>query len=620
MASRSYTHTGQRVPRTGHEDVMIPNTAGGFTYKVDDKELLERIMVLGTASNTYYSTAQKLTSDAIDAVNRIIGAGNGQLVVDVVRDIYETGRAPKQDPTFFVLALLTQSTVPIDVRKQALGLIASLRTFSQLYSVEEMRKQLGSGKKQFGRGMRNSILSLVKAHGGKRFAYQATKYRSRGGWSIDDFIKLAHVPSRELTPEGQAVLVYLIKGVEAFEIFVETLALTPEVTQVRDYLRAVEAVKVDTCSVATAIELVHKYNLPREVLNTKLLTDRLVWDALLFSTSVGEGGKVVRRVTMPITALIRNLGVMTQRGVFDDSTVTATVVAHILNESVLRAGRVHPVALLTAKLTYDLGHGLKGKLSWTVNREISNALEEGFYVAFRNVQGTGKRVLHAIDCSGSMTWAGSCGTSSLLTASQAVACLVMEAVRREDRYAKEMAAKGTPVDYVQDVMLFDTRGRMVTITPTDKLADVLRKIADGSHGGTDCAVPMLNALRDNKKYDLFIVYTDNETYYGSVHPSEALDRYNAAYPELNARLVVVATTPTTNTIGYCGGGWGGGYRDAFAPHRGVVNPGCLNIAGFDLNAPTLIRNFALGSLGTATSATESSGTDGDDFELVEADE
>jgi 60 kDa SS-A/Ro ribonucleoprotein len=50
-------------------------------------------------------------------------------------------------------------------------------------------------------------------------------------------------------------------------------------------------------------------------------------------------------------------------------------------------------------------------------------------------------------------------------------------------------------------------------------------------------------------YDAFIIYTDNETWYGNIHPSEALDNYRSA-TGIDAKMIVVATTPTSNSIGY----------------------------------------------------------------------
>lgn len=610
--SKSVQRSGQMAPRAGHETIMQQNSAGGYTYVVSDKELLERILILGTNANTYYANATKLTVDAIDSIKRMITEGKGQLVVDVVNDIYESGRAPRQDATFFVLALVTQSNVPADVKKSALDVVAKIRTFSQLYQWENNRKLIAGGKKGFGRSVRKSMLTMIKSKTGQQFAYQATKYRSRKcgeeTWSIDDIIKCSHIPSRELSEDGQLTLVYLIKGMQKCEEdFAKLSNPTAGSIATMQYLRAVEAVKSENCTVDTAIQLIRQHKLPREVLNTSLLASPQVWNALLFTTTVATGGQVTHRITMPITALFRNLGVMTQRGIFDDQNISNLVSQHITNEQILRAGRVHPLAVLVAKLTYDLGRGIKGKLTWPVNKIISDALETAFYTAFGTVEGTGKRVLHAVDCSGSMTMpiAG----APYISSCQAVSTLVMESVRRETLHAAKLAEKGTPIPYVQDTMLFNSTGTMVNITSTMKLADVMKLVQMNNFGSTDCAQPMIKALDLYKKsggksglYDLFVVYTDNETYYSphGKHPSECLDDY-IKETGIDAKLVVYATTPTQNTIGY------NNPRDVLVPKPGIDVTRTLNIAGFDLHSSSLIRNFAMGSLGNVINGEEDDG-------------
>lgn len=44
-------------------------------------------------------------------------------------------------------------------------------------------------------------------------------------------------------------------------------------------------------------------------------------------------------------------------------------------------------------------------------------------------------------------------------------------------------------------------------------------------GGTDCALPMIHAKQKKLEVDVFIVYTDSETWYGKIHPTEALKQY-----------------------------------------------------------------------------------------------
>lgn len=94
-------------------------------------------------------------------------------------------------------------------------------------------------------------------------------------------------------------------------------------------------------------------------------------------------------------------------------------------------------------------------------------------------------------------------------------------------------------------------------------------------GGTDCALPMLYAKKKKLEVDIFIVYTDNETWFGKVHPSEALKQYRKA-SGLPSKLIVCGMASNEFTI-------------ADPNDRGM-----LDMAGFDSAAPEVIHNFALG--------------------------
>lgn len=616
--------TGQQDPRQGHEKIMIKNAAGGMTYEVSDEELIDRILILGTNANTYYSSATKLTTDSINSIQRMISEGKGNMIYEHLKSVYETGRAPKQDPTFFVMALLTQSNVPIDVKKNALLLVSSLRTFSQLYMWEGMRKQLAGGKKGFGRSVRNAILQLFKNKTGMQLVYQGTKYQSRKygdeSWSIADIISCAHIPSKTLTPDAQIAIAYMINGISGASKIMDKFKSTEHelaCDEIMKYLHAVELVKSEYGgSIDDVVQLIRQHHLPREVLNTSLLNNITVWKSLLFKTHMNSNGNMSYQILMPITALIRNLGVMSAKGLFNESEITNAVIKHLTNKNVLKKGRVHPVALLVAKLTYQTGRGIKGKLNWQVNAQISSALEDAFYISFQCIDGTGKRILHAVDCSGSMT----CATCAVphITACQAVGTLMLEAVKREHNYHTKKIEAGEKSEYVQDVMLFNNKGSFVNVTHQMRLNEVMQTIQDRNFGATDCAQPMIRALaeynksKQNKgKYDLFIIYTDNQTYYGNVHPSEALDKYRKA-TNIDAKMIVIATTPTSNSIGY-GGSCFNSCSNSILDEKNKKNntPLALNIVGFDLNAPALIKNFSTGSNECDTNENEN------DYDLVD---
>lgn len=86
---------------------------------------------------------------------------------------------------------------------------------------------------------------------------------------------------------------------------------------------------------------------------------------------------------------------------------------------------------------------------------------------------------------------------------------------------------------------------------------------------------MRYATANNIAVDMFVVYTDNETWAGHVHPFQALRDYRARVNP-NARLAVVGMTATNFTI------------------ADPTDAGMLDVAGFDTAVPNLLSDFARG--------------------------
>src|SRR5690606_36076582 len=156
---------------------------------------------------------------------------------------------------------------------------------------------------------------------------------------------------------------------------------------------------------------------------------------------------------------------------------------------------------------------------------VIDALDAAFYLAFKNVTPTGKRILHAIDVSTSMTWETLMGVPGLdaRTAAAALA-LVNTSV---ERHALNLA--------------FSHRLVPLKISPRQRLDDVIDTIHNVDMGATDCALPMLHALEKGLEVDAFVVLTDNETWHGDTHPMEALKRYRQR-TGIDAKLIVIGMT------------------------------------------------------------------------------
>jgi 60 kDa SS-A/Ro ribonucleoprotein len=128
--------------------------------------------------------------------------------------------------------------------------------------------------------------------------------------------------------------------------------------------------------------------------------------------------------------------------------------------------------------------------------------------------------------------------------------------------------------------MWDFRDQGLTplaISPRQRLDDVVKTVSDLPFGGTDCALPMLYAQAHELEIDTFAIYTDSETWAGSIHPAQALQDYRQA-SGIAARLVVVGMVSNGFSI------------------ADPADPGMLDVVGFDTATPQLISDFARGAL------------------------
>ena len=90
---------------------QVPNSAGGFAWPVTDWTRLERFLILGSATNSYYASAKDLTNQSVDAILRCL-TEDGPRVVQMAVDVSQAGRAPSNDEAIYVLALAASFTSP----------------------------------------------------------------------------------------------------------------------------------------------------------------------------------------------------------------------------------------------------------------------------------------------------------------------------------------------------------------------------------------------------------------------------------------------------------------------------------------------------------------------------
>ncbi len=524
LTKRNQTPQSQPIPGSA----QVRNSAGGYSFAVTDWTRLDRFLILGSENGSFYASEKTLTAENASAVIRCIKADGLRTVARIV-EISEAGRAPKNDPAILALALASVHGDLPTRRAVTEALPRVCRIGTHLFHFAAYVDAL----RGWGRGLRRAVANWYTESPAADVAFQAVKYQSRDGWSHRDLLRLSH----PVAPSTDHNIVYnwITKGWP--EVGAE-----PHPVEAARVIWAMERAR--TADKPELLKLIADYRLPREVLPTTWLNDPDVWAAML--------------PHLGLTALLRNLGNLSKIGLLapgNDSTVDF-VTSALTSDKALKRARIHPIAVLAAMLTYQSGHGVRGKGEWVPVQRVVDALDSAFYKSFGAVEPTGKRLVLALDVSGSMGSGQVAGVPGLTPRIGSAAMALITAATESHHH----------------IMGFSHTLVEVGISPRQRLDDAVKTVAAIPMGGTDCALPMVWALENKVQADAFVIYTDSETWFGKIHPTEALRQYRDKMG-IAAKLIVVGMVSNNFTIA--------------DPEDG----GMLDVVGFDTATPGVISDF-----------------------------
>jgi len=523
---------------------QVENNAFGYVFSVTPLQQLRRFLILGSSGGTYYVGEKKLTKDNTkNIVGLFSNDTTGIKAVDTIVEYSFDGRCPKNDPALFALAIAASS--PSDkIRSYALqnlNKVARIGThlFTFISFCDEMRG--------WGKGLQKALARWYD-NKGDNLAFQVCKYPQRKvegclPWSHYDVLRKIHM--KPSSTQMEQIFKYVVKGKDGFNA-TEWDALKSD--KALQYIWAHETAKAAQ-SEKELLPLIKNYKLVRESIPNQFFGKNVFAELLPH---------------MGMTAMIRNLNRMTECGLVKDlSKETSFIVAKLNDEAALQKARIHPFNVLVAQRQYMCGQSRN--LTWEPVQQIVDALEDAFYKSFKFVQPTGKRFLLGLDVSGSMGspingYNGGMYQSpaGVLSCAEAAAAMSMTTARTEK---------------VSKIMGFAERFKDLGISAKHTLEEVLRKTTNQNFGGTDCSLPMTWALRNKIEVDVFIIYTDNETWSGNIQPFEALKQYRKKMG-IDAKLIVTAFFGTNFTI------------------ADPSDNGMLDIVGMDASAPQIIYDFA----------------------------
>ena len=231
----------------------------------------------------------------------------------------------------------------------------------------------------------------------------------------------------------------------------------------------------------------------------------------------------------------------------------------------------HAIHALAALESYRAGQSRRALRDWEPEPARLAELEARFYAAIPAVVPTGARTLMAIDVSGSMEIgqvAGVPGLTPRLTT--AALALVASATEKQHGF---VAFTRAPLGYGGRFGGGASGLTPVAIPAEARVEQIVYQLARMPFGGVDCALPMRWALEQHLLVDLFVIYTDVETWVGEVSAAQALAAYRAA-TGIRAKLAVVGMLARRFQV------------------ADPNDPDMLDVVGFDLHTPLRLAQFA----------------------------
>jgi 60 kDa SS-A/Ro ribonucleoprotein len=509
------------------------NSCNQEVYKISDIEHVKRFLTLGTENGTYYIGEKDLVQQCITCIDRVLDTKSRNDLIFLLK----VTKCKKPDTLIYLLASIVTYKVQDksfqEFRNKGYELLDFICTTpTMLFMFIHYCKSLNQ-KNNKSNGWNNlhkrAINNWYNSKDNQKLIYMITKYKNRHSYEHKDIFRLSHIQTTD--PIKSMIYKYVIKGLQDLQ----EIQQDPIYDFIYNYEKLIHA---DNEEVVLSI-LDTNHNFAWEHIPTSFLNNKQVLLKLL--------------PNMPNIALLRNLNRLTRANVLEDQDTKYSIIKKLSEMT-----HINPIqALITFKM-YNSGAGDKGSTTWTPDQEIVKELDKLFTRMFNEIIPINKRVCIALDVSGSMLGPKTVNGADCLCAAE-VGCAMTMILE------KSLANV--------EIMGFSKGFVPLNISYRNSLEDNLKMIRDLPFDATDCSLPIRWALKNQKRFDAFIIITDNETNSNYLPPAEELRIYRKYHDNPDTKMIVLATAPNNFTI------------------ADPNDKNMLDISGFDASVLEIICDF-----------------------------
>ncbi|MCA8939157.1 MAG: TROVE domain-containing protein, partial [Planctomycetes bacterium] len=164
---------------------MAQNHEGGYSFVLDDFKRLDRFLIMGADSSTFYQTQAALTVENAQCVVRCLEK-DGIRTVARIAEVSDQGLAFRNSAAIFSLALAAKlgNTDTKTAAYRALPLVCRIPT--HLYEFVAAVEHFGG----WGSGTKRAVARWLMSKTPKQLLFHGTKYKQRNGWSMRDLFRL----------------------------------------------------------------------------------------------------------------------------------------------------------------------------------------------------------------------------------------------------------------------------------------------------------------------------------------------------------------------------------------------------------------------------------------------